>query len=135
MKHFLLLGIIGSVACSEHKVNLLDSRSAVANCTLAAECEIEQINDSDYYDLEDEDVYKQYLIEACVDEINDGYAIAKEFKCGSEYRAMMKCNGENYIDSCDYDDDEWEDLMEDQEKIANETCWTVNAAYEECMDW
>ena len=136
MKKLLGLGLLLVIGCNEHKVSLLDNPSVVQSCTTSVECAMEQIDDADYYDLEDEDAYKQYLLEACVDSYYDNLVVAKEFGCGAEYKASSKCQSENLPNECDYDmtdPDDQEDYYKEIEEISDETCWTVNEAYNECM--
>lgn len=136
MKKLLGLGLLLAMGCNEHKVGLLDSPKVIQSCTEQVECEMEQIDDADYYDLDDEDAYQQYLLEACVDGWYDGWAAAKEFKCGSEYKAMTQCISENYVDQCEYDmtePDDIEDYSNDWNEVYEEKCWTVSSAYSECM--
>ena len=138
MKKLIGLGLLLTTGCDEHKVNMLDSARVKSSCSVQVECEMEQIKDSDYYDLEDEDAYQKYLYEACVDEYNDNLAVAREFKCGAEYKAYTVCMSDNYIDECDYDltdSDEWEEYEEDTDELYNETCWVARQQYNECMPW
>lgn len=136
MKKLLGLGLLLAAGCSEHKVGILDSPKVIQSCTEKVECEMEQIDDGDYYDLDDEDVYKQYLLEACVDSWYDDLAVARGFGCGAEYKAASQCNSENAINECDYDltePDDQEDYYNDLAELQEETCWKVNNAYYECM--
>jgi hypothetical protein len=136
MKKLLGLVLLLGMGCNEHKVGLLDNPRVVQSCTEQVECAMEQIDDNDGYDLDDEDVYQQYLLESCVDDWYDELVIAKEFGCGSEYRAMSQCYSENPINECDYDmtePDDVEDYYNDIEEVNDEKCWTVRNAYSECM--
>jgi hypothetical protein len=139
MKKLLGLGLLLSIGCSEHKINIFDSSKVTASCTIAVECEMEQIDDNDSYDLDDDEIYKQYLMEACVDSFYDSLATAKLFDCGSEFKDMAAClsEDENIIDQCDYDftdQDEYEDYVNDSDELYNETCWPVSNAYQECIN-
>ena len=133
MKKLLGLGLLLSIGCSDHKVNVFDSSKLTASCTIEVECEMDTIDDEDYYNLDDDEIYKQYLMERCVDSWNDNLTEAKIWGCGSEYKELSACLFENQIDECDYDDDEWEDLYEDLDERDDETCWSVENAFYECM--
>ena len=138
MKKLLGLGLLLSLGCSDHKINIFDSSKVTASCTIDVECEMEQIDDDDYYDLDDDEIYKQYLMEQCVDSFYDSLAKAKIFNCGSEFKEMSACLSAegNIIDECDYDfDDEgdYDDYWDDIDELYDETCWSVNWAYQQCM--
>ena len=136
MKKMIMGLLITLVGCDSYKVGLFDNSALVARCTASAECEIDNYDDNDYYDISDEDALKQYLIESCVDSSSDNAAIAQELGCRAEYRAYESCMLENAPDSCDYDlsdSDDYEDYYEDMEEYQDETCWQPIQAYEECM--
>lgn len=137
MKKLLGLGLLLSIGCSEHKINIFDSSKVTASCTISVECQMEQIDDNDSYNLDDDEVYKQYLMEACVDGFWDGLAQAKILDCGKEFKAVSSCLSENNIDECDYDlsdADDYEDYVDDTTELYSETCWVETNAYQECMD-
>jgi len=120
-------------ACDSYKVSPLDNRALVDTCTKAAACEMDEYDDSDYYDIKDEAVLEQYLIESCVDNYYDSMTIASDLGCKAEYKAYMDCSITNAPNSCDYDDDEYDDYEEDYTEYSQETCWKVIQKYNECM--
>jgi hypothetical protein len=121
-------------ACDPYKVSFTDNKDLVTKCTASAECAIDVYDESDVYDLQDEDAYKTYLIQICVDEYQDGLSIARQQQCGSEYKLWQECAIANRPDVCDYDDDEMDDYEEDVEKYSNETCWKTIEKYQECVE-
>ena len=138
MKKLLGLGLLLSIGCSDHKVNVFDSSKLTASCTIEVECEMDTIDDEDYYNLDDDEIYKQYLMERCVDSWNDELTEAKIWGCGSEYKELSACLFENPIDVCDYDfsdSDDYDDYYEDYDELYNETCWSVDNAFDECINW
>ncbi len=121
-------------ACESYKVGMLDNQELVTSCTASAECTIDNYDESDVYDISDEDAYKTYLIEACVDDYQDGLTIARQQGCASEYKLYQECALTNAPDQCDYDADEMDDYDEDYEEYANETCWKAIQKYNECAE-
>ena len=116
-------------ACDPYKVSPFDNQSLVNACMVDAECRIDDMDDN--YDIEDEDVYYQYLVEECIDDHYDELRERKEEGCGREYKAYRKCMWKNAPDLCDQQDD-YVEYYEDLEETRNETCLAVYAPYYEC---
>ena len=136
MKKMIMGLLITLVGCDSYKVGLFDNSALVARCTAAAECEVDNYDDNDYYDISDEDALKQYLIESCVDDASDDAAIAREQGCRAEYKAYEACYVANAPDRCDYDlndSDDYEDYYDDMEEYEYETCWQPIWDYYECI--
>jgi len=121
-------------ACDPYKVTMLDNQALVAKCTYSAECTMDDYDDNEAYDISDEDAFLEYLIEICVDEYQDGLQIARQQRCGAEYKLYQECSLANQPDQCDYDDDEMDDYEEDYEEFANEKCWKTIQKYSECSE-
>jgi hypothetical protein len=121
-------------ACDPYKVTMLDNQAVVASCTDSADCSMDNYDESDVYDISDEDGYRTYLIQSCVDNYQDGLRVAKEQGCGSEYKLYQECSLANQPNECDYDDDEMDDFEEDYEEYANEKCWKAIQKYSECTE-
>ena len=135
MKKTYLVSILFLSACNSYKVSLFDNRAVVDRCTASAECEMDNLDDNDYYDIEDEDAYKLYLIESCVDGYSDQLTLYSELGCRAEYRAFMDCSLQNSPDRCEYDLDSeegWEEYDEDYEEYSDETCWKPIQKLNEC---
>ena len=96
--HLKLMGIICFLgACDTYKITVFDNRDLVSFCVEEAECEMEQLEDADY-DIEDEDVYYTYLVEACVDDYYDDLRIRKEEGCSVEHLADRAREGDDVAD-------------------------------------
>ena len=119
-------------ACDTYKVGALDDKAVIARCTTVAECAIDDYDDNDFYDVEDEAILKQTLIESCVDDHYDNLAIASQLGCKAEYKEYKECMLANMPIECEYDSEEYEDYIEDSEEYSNETCWKAIQQYNEC---
>ncbi len=128
------LFMTGCLSIDSHKANILERKINNA-CELQAACTVEQYDDSDYYDLDDEEAFTKYTVESCIDSYHDTLYEASYIDCGMEYRAFATCMAENYINQCDYDltdSDDYEDYYDDMQEVQSETCWVSYAAYVDC---
>ena len=134
MKSFLIGSVLLLSSCNPYSTRF-DNKEVLNYCTRSTACEMEIIDDEDYYDLEDEAAFQQLSLELCVDEYHDTLEMAGLFGCRSEVKAAYKCRAVNMPIQCDYDDDDMEDFYEDVQEVQEETCWKVGSEADYCFDW
>ena len=120
--------IVLSLLCSSGCINPL-SLSEV--CTLNADCEIERGS----YEPDDEKAYRSYLIETCKDETKDYQEQSAIYRCELEYVDYTNCYLKNYVDRCDYNDNEYDEYSEESQNINDNLCWKEYNRWMECQQY
>jgi len=123
------------IGCDSYSIGFFDDKEIVEYCAETVECHMEQVEESSYYDIEDEDVYIQTQEELCVDNYKDNLNYTASLGCKAEFREYMDCVMQHYPMSCDYDMSDMEDIeeyYEDLDKFWEKTCWSEAEKIEAC---
>ena len=116
-----------------YSVGAFDSKKIVDYCTQLADCHMEMVDDSDSYDIGNEDIYETLTVELCVDKYHDGLAFSAKVGCKGKYKAAALCEALNAPITCDCCDGNRDtEFWEDWNEYNLETCWKELSEYEEC---